>query len=75
MKKPFILELGFFAACQSPVQETDVWFSEPLPESEGELLYLGMKCPVGHGFQGAGDGFLVEGLNPGGLISSIPFPH
>ncbi len=66
MKKPiiFILALGFLAACQSPVQKTDVRFSEPLPESEGELLYLDMKCPVCHGYQGAGDGFLADGLNP-----------
>lgn len=66
MKKPIILilALGFLAGCQSPVQKTDVRFSEPLPESEGELLYLDMKCPVCHGYQGAGDGFLADGLNP-----------
>jgi high-affinity iron transporter len=37
---------------------------EPLPESSGELLYLDAKCPVCHGYQGVGDGFLAEGLDP-----------
>ncbi len=54
----------FLTACNSsvPVPKTNVAFSEPLPESEGELLYLDMKCPACHGYQGTGDGFFSGGL-------------
>ena len=54
----------FLTACNSsvPVPKTNVAFSEPLPESEGELLYLDMKCPTCHGYQGSGDGFFSGGL-------------
>lgn len=38
--------------------------SEVLPQSEGEQLYMDMKCPACHGYQGLGDGFLSEGLLP-----------
>jgi mono/diheme cytochrome c family protein len=54
----------FLAACNTSSQEDTVVFSEPLPESEGELLYLDMKCPTCHGYQGEGDGFLSAGLHP-----------
>ena len=66
MKKSFacIALLMFLAACNNHSQKDTVVFSEPLPESEGELLYLDMKCPTCHGYQGAGDGFLAEGLLP-----------
>jgi hypothetical protein len=37
---------------------------EPLPESEGQLIYEEMGCPLCHGYQGGGDGFMSEGLNP-----------
>lgn len=37
---------------------------EPLPTSEGELIYQEMGCVMCHGIQGNGDGFLAEGLNP-----------
>jgi mono/diheme cytochrome c family protein len=37
---------------------------EPLPESDGQLIYEEMGCPICHGYQGGGDGFMAEGLNP-----------
>ena len=37
---------------------------EPLPESEGQLIYEEMGCPLCHGHQGGGDGFMSEGLTP-----------
>ena len=37
---------------------------EPLPESAGQLIYEEMGCAICHGYQGGGDGFLSEGLNP-----------
>jgi len=37
---------------------------EPLPESPGQLIYEEMGCPICHGHQGGGDGFMAEGLNP-----------
>lgn len=37
---------------------------EPLPESDGQLIYEEMGCPICHGHQGGGDGFMAEGLTP-----------
>jgi mono/diheme cytochrome c family protein len=54
----------FLAACDAPSQRDPVVFSEALPESEGEQLYLDMKCPACHGHQGSGDGFFSNGLQP-----------
>jgi len=56
--------LLFLAACDTSSQRDPVVFSEPLPESEGEQLYLDMKCPTCHGFQGSGGGFFSAGLQP-----------
>lgn len=69
MKKSLvcIAVILFLAACDTSdtsSQRDPVVFSEPLPESEGELLYLDMKCPACHGYQGSGDGFLSVGLQP-----------
>ena len=66
MKKSFvsIAVLLFLAACNDSSQRDPAVFSEALPESEGELLYLDMKCPTCHGYQGSGDGFLSAGLKP-----------
>jgi mono/diheme cytochrome c family protein len=68
MKKVFVF-IGiiiFLAACNSfvPVPKANVVYSEALPESEGEQLYLDMKCPTCHGFHGTGDGFMSVGLEP-----------
>ena len=66
MKKSFvcITVLLFLAGCNQPSQKDPVIFTEPLPESEGEQLYLDMKCPTCHGFQGSGGGFFSAGLQP-----------
>ena len=37
---------------------------EPLPETPGQLIYEEMGCPICHGHQGGGDGFMSEGLTP-----------
>ena len=64
----YIAAMFFLAACDAPSdapsQKDPVVFSEALPESEGEQLYLDMKCPTCHGYQGSGDGFLSVGLQP-----------
>ncbi len=39
-------------------------FNEPLPTTEGQLIYQEMGCVMCHGHQGMGDGFLAEGLEP-----------
>ncbi len=66
MKKSFVCVVAmlFLAACNTSSQRDSVVFSEALPESEGEQLYLDMKCPTCHGYQGTGDGFLSGGLQP-----------
>ena len=68
MKKTMICiaVISFLVACNSyvPAPKGSVVFSEPLPESEGEQLYLDMKCPTCHGHQGLGDGFMSAGLKP-----------
>ena len=66
MKKSFAFfaVLLLTAACNTSARNETVVFSEALPETEGELLYLDMKCPTCHGYQGAGDGFLSAGLQP-----------
>ncbi|MFQ5672275.1 MAG: c-type cytochrome [Nitrospinales bacterium] len=37
---------------------------EPLPTSEGELIFQESGCVLCHGIQGDGDGFLASGLDP-----------
>lgn len=59
-----IASLLFFSACNQPPQNEPIIFTEPLPESEGEQLYLDMKCPSCHGFHGSGGGFFSAGLEP-----------
>jgi len=39
-------------------------FPEPLPTTEGQLIYEEMGCVMCHGHQGMGDGFLAAGLDP-----------
>ena len=63
-----VVVILFLAACDAPsdapTPKAPAVFSEALPESEGEQLYLDMKCPTCHGYQGSGDGFLSVGLQP-----------
>lgn len=56
--------VGILAACDAPAPKNYSELPEPLPESEGELLFLESKCPVCHGYQGTGSGFLSAGLKP-----------
>ncbi len=39
-------------------------FPEPKPTSEGQLIFQEMGCPMCHGHEGRGDGFLAQGLEP-----------
>ncbi len=66
MKKSmvWIVLIMILAACNTSPSKSPKVFPEPLPQSQGEQLYLDMKCPACHGYQGAGDGFLAEGLLP-----------
>ena len=63
MKNLFVwIALLLLAACKASPQVNAIILTEALPDSEGELLYLDLKCPACHGYQGAGDGFLSTGL-------------
>ena len=66
MKKSFafVAILFLIAACNTSSQKDVAALPEVLPESEGEQLYMDMKCPACHGYQGMGDGFLSDGLFP-----------
>ncbi|PIR01732.1 MAG: hypothetical protein COV66_00010 [Nitrospinae bacterium CG11_big_fil_rev_8_21_14_0_20_45_15] len=39
-------------------------FPESPPLKEGQLIFEEMGCVMCHGYQGMGDGFLADGLNP-----------
>ena len=39
-------------------------FSEPIPTSEGQKIFQEMGCPMCHGHEGLGNGFLAQGLEP-----------
>ena len=39
-------------------------FPEPQPTSEGQLIFQEMGCPMCHGHDGQGNGFLAQGLEP-----------
>ncbi len=62
----FLLVLSFAANVQAltSVKGGVNVLPEPLPESEGQLIYEEMGCPLCHGHQGGGDGFMSEGLTP-----------
>lgn len=74
MKKSFvcIAILLLIAACNTSSRKDAAQLSEALPQSEGEQLYMDMKCPACHGYQGFGDGFLSEGLLPKPVDFSSP---
>ncbi len=62
----FVVLTFFLTACISRV-ETYQEFSklpEPLPGSEGQLIFEESKCIYCHGIQGDGNGFLSDGLKP-----------
>ncbi|MBC8285410.1 MAG: cytochrome c [Nitrospinae bacterium] len=39
-------------------------FPEPVPTSQGQKIFQEMGCPMCHGHQGLGNGFLAQGLEP-----------
>lgn len=39
-------------------------YLEPQPTTAGQLIFDEMGCPICHGHQGGGDGFLAGGLKP-----------
>ncbi len=61
----FFLILIVMSGCAAPTTSSVKSYGnlpEALPESEGELLFVDIQCTVCHGHQGAGNGFLAEGL-------------
>jgi len=60
----FILSFALNAESHSPAPVDVSSLPEPLPDSAGELIYQEMGCPMCHGYQGEGDGFMAGGLNP-----------
>jgi mono/diheme cytochrome c family protein len=68
--KKFVLSLMFVLSFAVNVQALTTAkggvnvLPEPLPESAGQLIYEEMGCPICHGYQGGGDGFMAEGLTP-----------
>lgn len=59
-----VLSFAVNAHAHSPTKVDTNHMPEPLPESPGQLIYEEMQCAMCHGHQGAGDGFMAEGLNP-----------
>jgi len=60
----FVLSFAANAQALTSVKGGVNVLPEPLPESAGQLIYEEMGCPLCHGYQGGGDGFMSEGLNP-----------
>lgn len=61
----FLILLAILSGCVAPNASTVKNYGdlpEALPETEGELLFVDVQCTVCHGHQGAGNGFLAEGL-------------
>ena len=60
----FVLSFAVHAQAHTDAKTTTNVLPEPLPESAGQLIYEEMGCPMCHGYQGGGDGFMSEGLTP-----------
>ena len=60
----FVLSFAANAQALTSVKGGVNVLPEPLPESDGQLIYEEMGCPLCHGHQGGGDGFMSEGLTP-----------
>ena len=60
----FVLSFAINAQALTTVKGGTNVLPEPLPESAGQLIYEEMGCPICHGHQGNGDGFMAEGLKP-----------
>ena len=60
----FVLLIAMDAQALTTAKGSVNVLPEPLPESAGQLIYEEMGCPICHGYQGGGDGFMSEGLTP-----------
>ena len=60
----FVLGFAIQAQALTTVKGGVNVLPEPLPESPGQLIYEEMGCPMCHGHQGGGDGFMAGGLDP-----------
>ena len=60
----FVLSIAAQAQAITTVKGGVNVLPEPLPESPGQLIYEEMGCPICHGHQGGGDGFMAGGLDP-----------
>ena len=60
----FVLCFAFQAQALTTAKGGVNVLPEPLPESPGQLIYEEMGCPICHGHQGGGDGFMSAGLDP-----------
>ena len=60
----FVLLIAMDAQALTTAKSSVNVLPEPLPESAGQLIYEEMGCPICHGYQGGGDGFMSEGLTP-----------
>lgn len=61
----FFIVLAIMSGCAAPNTASVKNYGnlpEALPDTEGELLFVDVQCTVCHGHQGAGNGFLAEGL-------------
>ena len=54
----------YFILSGQTTSKSRVSFFKTQPSTEGQLIFEEMGCIMCHGYQGMGDGFLSEGLNP-----------
>ena len=64
MKKLTIILILFFITSGFANYKEYKKFPEPKPTSKGQLIFQEMGCPMCHGHEGKGNGFLAEGLDP-----------
>lgn len=62
MKNFAIVLISFFITSGFANYKEYKNFPEPVPTSKGQLIFQEMGCPMCHGHQGKGDGFLAQGL-------------
>jgi cytochrome c len=54
----------YFILSGHTTSKSRVQFYKTQPNTEGQLIFEEKGCVMCHGYQGMGDGFLSEGLNP-----------
>ncbi|MBT5257671.1 MAG: cytochrome c [Nitrospina sp.] len=64
MKKTIIILISIFFTSGFANYKEYRKFSEPVPTSEGQKIFQEMGCPMCHGHEGLGNGFLAQGLEP-----------